>query len=97
MSTRPGLRCLLWLIRLRSSPNQMVCAFGYGSKPRLASWMAAGHRDQVRLGAFLAEAEELTQPQCDELAGPLALSLDVGLPADTPLLEQHDLDNYVFP
>jgi len=59
--------------------------------------MAAGHRDQVRLGAFLADAEELTQSQLEGLANPLALSLEVGLPEDTSLLDEHDLDNYVFP
>ena len=28
---------------------------------------------------------------------PLALRLEVGLPGDVALLDQHDLDNYVFP
>lgn len=65
--------------------------------PRLASWMAADHRDQVRLKEFLVDAEELTQPHIEELADPLTLSLDVGLPPDAPLLDQHDLDNYAFP
>jgi hypothetical protein len=31
------------------------------------------------------------------IPGPLALRLDVGLPATTSLLDAHDLDNYLFP
>lgn len=65
--------------------------------PRLASWNVAGHRDQVRLEAFLAAAERLIRPRLDRLADPLLLSLDVGLPPATPLLDHHDLDNYLFP
>lgn len=66
-------------------------------RPRLASWMAVGHRDQIRLEEYLKDTEELIRPRLDELTGPLALSLDVGLPSDTPLLDQHDLDNYLLP
>ena len=66
-------------------------------QPRLASWMTAGHPDQVRLEAFLADAEELTRPLLHELTDPLALSIDVGLPSHTPLLAAHDLDNYALP
>lgn len=66
-------------------------------QPRLASWNAAGHPDQVRLEAFLTAAERLIRPRLDTLADPLLLSLDVGLPPATPLLDHHDLDNYLFP
>lgn len=66
-------------------------------QPRLASWMAAGHPDQVRLGEFVAYAEALLTPQLSGLNGPLALRSDVGLPSTKPLLDQHDLDNYAFP
>ena len=65
--------------------------------PRLASWNAAGHPDQVRLDAFLTAAEHLLVPRLECLAGPLALRLDVGLPPATRLLDQYDLDNYLFP
>ena len=65
--------------------------------PRLASWNAAGHPDQVRLAAALADAEELLAPQLARLRGPVALRLDVGLPSTVPLLAAHDLDNYLFP
>ncbi len=65
--------------------------------PRLASWNASGHPDQVKLGEYLAAAERLVRPRLDTLAGPLVLKLDVGLPAETPLLVHHDLDNYLFP
>ncbi|MGV9386195.1 hypothetical protein ACWDRB_61055 [Nonomuraea sp. NPDC003707] len=66
-------------------------------RPRLASWDAARHPSQVRLEEFLAEASRVCAPQLSQLPDPLALRLDVGLPVATPLLEQHDLDNYLFP
>jgi hypothetical protein len=65
--------------------------------PRLASWNRAGDPDQVRLEAFLVAAEQLLLPRCEQLTGPLALRLDIGLPPATPLLDQRDLDNYLFP
>jgi hypothetical protein len=65
--------------------------------PRLASWNKAGDPDQVRLERFLAAAEELVVAQLQRLPDPLALRLDVGLPASVRLLEAHDLDNYLFP
>lgn len=65
--------------------------------PRLASWMGAGHRDQHDLEQFLAHAERAIEPQIAELADPLALRLDVGLPSAVSLLDHRDLDNYVFP
>jgi hypothetical protein len=67
------------------------------TQPQLASWMAAGHHDQVRLEDFLSDAEDLTQSRLEAITDPLALCLDVGLPPDTPLLHQHDLDNYLVP
>ncbi|MGP4022616.1 hypothetical protein [Actinomadura sp. 3N407] len=66
-------------------------------RPRLASWDAAGHPGRVRLEEFLAEAARVCRPELDRLPDPLALRLDVALPPATPLLEQHDLDNYLFP
>jgi hypothetical protein len=48
---------------------------------RLASWMAAGHRDQVRLEEFLAHAEQVLATPLAQLPDPLALRLDVALPA----------------
>ena len=65
--------------------------------PRLASWNRAGHPDQVRLARYLAVADDLLRPYYGELTGPLALRLDVGLPADADLLDQRDLDNYLYP
>ena len=65
--------------------------------PRLASWMAMGHPDQVRLGAFLDHAEAAIAPKISRLQEPLALHLDIGLPPSTELLEHHDLDNYLYP
>jgi hypothetical protein len=65
--------------------------------PRLASWMISDHPDQVRLTAFLDHAEAVVRPRIDQLPGPLALLLEVALPDTVPLLDQHDLDNYLFP
>jgi hypothetical protein len=66
-------------------------------QPRLASWMASGHPDQVRLEEFLAHSYDLLEPRLEKLADPLALFLDVGLRSTIPISKQHDLDNYVFP
>ncbi|MFI0407322.1 hypothetical protein [Actinomadura sp. 3N508] len=66
-------------------------------RAQLASWDAAGHPSQVRLEQFLDEAVQKCGPQLDLLPDPIALRLDVGLPKTTPLLDQHDLDNYLFP
>jgi hypothetical protein len=66
-------------------------------RPRLASWNAAGHPDQVRLRAALEDAGELLAPSLAKLDVPLALRLDVGLPSAVPLLGEHDLDNYAYP
>jgi hypothetical protein len=66
-------------------------------EPRLASWNRAGDPDQMKLEAFLAATEQLLRPRYEQLTGPLALRLDIGLPPATPLLDQRDLDNYLFP
>lgn len=68
-----------------------------GIRPRLASWDSAGHSSQFRLQEFLDEAVRVCLPQIDALPDPLAMRLDVGLPSATPLLDQHDLDNYLYP
>jgi hypothetical protein len=65
--------------------------------PRLASWNKVGDPDQVRLAEYLDTAEELLRPRLERLSGQLALRLDVGLPGSTALLNQRDLDNYLFP
>lgn len=65
--------------------------------PRLASWNATGHKDQNELSAALDDAEDLLKPCLTGLVGPLSLRLDVGLSDQVKLLDQHDLDNYLFP
>lgn len=65
--------------------------------PQLASWDAAGSASQSRLAAYLADAEELLRPEIDSTPDPLALHLAVGLPANTALLRDRDLDNYLLP
>jgi hypothetical protein len=74
-----------------SQPAQLHAA------PRLASWNRADDPAQTRLEAYLAAAEQLLLPRCEQLTGPLALRLDIGLPPATPLLDQRDLDNYLYP
>jgi hypothetical protein len=64
--------------------------------PRLASWNKTGDPDQVRLSEYLAVADALLRSRYD-LAGPMALRLDVGLPRNARLLDQRDLDNYLLP
>jgi len=61
-------------------------------QPRLASWNAAGHPDQVRLRAALEDASELLKGALAPLDVPLAVRLDVGLPSTVPLLGEHDLE-----
>lgn len=92
---RGRLLCLLVAATFFAKPSTEAVALGVA--PALASWMRAGHRDQVRLEGFLADAEERVQPRLVELASPLSLWLEVGLPPEVPLLDQHDLDNYLFP
>ncbi len=65
--------------------------------PRLASWNRAGDQDQVRLSGYLDVAEALLRPRIEQLSGPLALRLDVGLPGPAALLDQRDLDNCLLP
>lgn len=65
--------------------------------PRLASWDAVGHPDQLALQRFLDYAEALLAPPLAQLSGPRALRLDVALPDHVDLLDAHDLDNYAFP
>jgi len=64
-------------------------------KPRLASWDAADHPDQLRLQAYLDDAEALLAHS--RVEGPWTLRLDVGLPTARDLLDGADLDNYAFP
>lgn len=65
--------------------------------PRLASWNRADHPDQLRLTAALEHAADVVLPRLPVSSEPLALRLDVALPISTPLLDQHDLDNYLYP
>ena len=63
--------------------------------PRLASWNQTDHPDQVRLRAFLDDAEALLA--ASRIDGPWALRLDVGLSTGRDLLDMADLDNYAYP
>jgi hypothetical protein len=65
--------------------------------PQLASWNKAGDPEQVRLAGYLDAADELLRPRYELLTGALALRLDVGLQSGVALLDQRDLDNYLFP
>lgn len=65
--------------------------------PRLESWNARDHADQVRLREFVAHVRELVDPVADGVDGLLALQLDVGLDDSIDPLWQRDLDNCLFP
>lgn len=78
---------------VRPNGHRLVLAV----QPRLASWDAAGHPDQIRLDLFLRHVERLALPVLLNLDDPIALCLDVGLPDTVDLLNQHDLDNYAYP
>jgi hypothetical protein len=66
-------------------------------RPRLASWDRSDHPGQIELERFLTATAELLLPRINDLPDPLALRLDVGLVGATPLLDAHDLDNYLYP
>lgn len=63
--------------------------------PRLESWDAAAHPDQVRLREYLDDTEDLLV--ASKVQGPWTLRLDVGRPVQRDLLDQADLDNYAYP
>ena len=65
--------------------------------PRLESWERSAHPDQVRLRAFVAHVRQLIDPVAEDIHGPLAFKLDVGLVEATDPLWERDLDNYLFP
>src|SRR4051812_30643881 len=68
-----------------------------GLAPRLESWNAREHPDQVRLREFVAHVRELIGPIARDTDGPLALQLDVGLDDTVDPFWQRDLDNYLSP
>jgi hypothetical protein len=65
--------------------------------PCLDTSMPADHPDHLRLSQFLGHAEHVVRPSLARVEGPVALMLDVALPGDAPLLDQHDLGDYLFP
>jgi hypothetical protein len=66
-------------------------------EPQLESWDQNDHPRQQRLREYLNVVDDLLRPRYEGLTGPLALHLDVGLPRDHDLLDQRDLDNYLYP
>ena len=79
--------------RCELEPSRALFRLG---EPRLASWDARDHPDQRRLASALADATSVLGPSLATASGPLALRLDVGLPSTVPLLDAHDLDNYLY-
>ena len=65
--------------------------------PRLESWERSDHPDQLRLRAFVAHVREVIDPIAEDIEGPLAFQLDVGLDESADPLWERDLDNYLFP
>jgi hypothetical protein len=68
-----------------------------GLAPRLESWERHDDPAQVALREFVAHVHERIDPLVDELPGPLAFHLHVGLPENTDPLWERDLDNYLYP
>ncbi len=66
-------------------------------RPRLASWDAVGHPAQEALRDFLDHAELDLRHQLRAATPPWALEMELGLPSTVPLLDHHDLDNYLYP
>ncbi len=65
--------------------------------PQLASWDASISASQQRLAGYLKHAEDLLAPVLATTGDPLALRLEVGLPADVDVLRERNLDNYLYP
>ncbi|WP_422748882.1 hypothetical protein ACN27E_10635 [Mycobacterium sp. WMMD1722] len=78
-----------WYERPENAAAQLAVA------PQLDSWDGAGNQSQVRLSAFLADAEAATA--ASRISGPWTLRLDVGLEPHLNLLNKRDLDNYAKP
>lgn len=80
-----------WFARPTTAPVRL------SESPRLESWNAAAHPDQVLLHGYLDQLMHQLAGCLDAVGDPLALSLDVGLDASVPLLDRRDLDNYLLP
>lgn len=65
--------------------------------PQLASWDASTSASQQQMAGYLEHAEDLLAPVLATTRDPLALRLEVGLPADVDVLRERDLDNYLHP
>lgn len=65
-------------------------------RPRLASWDAAARPSQRALTDYLDHAMDDLRDHL-RVDRPWALQLLVGLPRTVPLLDHHDLDNYLHP
>ena len=65
--------------------------------PRLESWNAKDHPDQVALRAWVGHVRERLDPRLAGIDGPAAVRLDIGLPDAVDPLWQRDLDNYLYP
>jgi hypothetical protein len=65
--------------------------------PQLSSWDASTSASHQRLAGYLEHAEDLLAPVLATTRDPLALRLEVGLPADVDVLRERDLDNYLHP
>jgi hypothetical protein len=65
--------------------------------PRLASWNARGDEEQKRLDHYLDYATALVEEPLARQTGDVAVRLDVYVPENIDLLDQRDLDNYLFP
>jgi len=102
------VRTARWLVRFRCTvwavaPEVTFYAAPDGDhlplsmQPELASWDRAGSPSQVRLAAYLDHVRHVVGPELARVDGPVSLRLDVGLAQSASLLDERDLDNYLFP
>lgn len=65
--------------------------------PRLASWNAQGDPEQQRLKSYVDYVIARVEESLARQPGDVAVRLDVSVPEQLHLLDQRDLDNYLFP
>lgn len=63
----------------------------------VGSWDKSGSAGQNRSSMFVDEVRSVITDQVATAPAPLALRLDIALPDTVPLLDHHDLDNFLFP
>jgi hypothetical protein len=84
-----------WGVEFYAKPEGEIRSLSV--RPELASWDRAGSPSQERLAVYLEHAKRLVAPELARVDGPVSLRLDVGVPHTVSLLDERDLDNYLYP